>query len=194
LLALFEQGAENASEALTKWLRRPIRLSINSVEELDLADALATLGPEETPVVACSMDLEGPLRGELLLVFEDGPGLALCDMVVGAEVGTARDWGELEVSAALETINIVGCAFLNAIGSRLDGETLTPSPPTFRREFAGSLLEFALMDQAAQGDRVFQVRCRFAADTHELAWWLLFIPAASAMQALRRALGEAGGP
>ncbi len=75
-------------------------------------------------------------------------------------------WGELEQSAAQETTNIVGCAYLNALAAHLPGkisrdspasEELVPTPPTFLHEFAGSLLEFALMEQALELDQVLLI-------------------------------------
>jgi chemotaxis protein CheC len=202
--AVFELAAEHASTALTLWLDQPIRLSIHSVDAVELDEAVGLLGPEDAPVVASAMDLPGLLGGELLLVFDDRDGLALCDLVLGRPVGTSREWGELEQSAAQETANIVGCAFLNALGSHLNegpgALPLVPSPPDFRREFAGSLLSFALMDQAMTSDRMMLVRSRFSGQAGELAWWLLFVPRAVAVPELERRLGpgsaapdEAGG-
>ena len=41
---------------------------------------------------------------------------------------------------------------------------LIPTPPTFFHEFAGSLLEFALMEQALELDQVLLIRSEFKAD------------------------------
>ena len=45
----------------------------------------------------------------------DASGLALADLLLGRKVGTSTGWTEYERSAALETANIVGCAYLNAL-------------------------------------------------------------------------------
>jgi chemotaxis protein CheC len=196
LQTIFERGAENASQALSSWLGRSMRLTVSGFEECELSDATGALGPEDTLVASCSMELRNRLSGELILVFEDRSGLALTDLILGFSPGTASEWGELEQSAALETANIVGCAFLNAIGSHLPHEAgqepLVPSPPTFRREYAGSLLQFALMDQALDSDRVFLVRTRFTSEESELAWWLLFVPTHDSLNELSRALAPGG--
>ena len=39
-----------------------------------------------------------------------------------SRIGTATEWGELEQSAAMETTNIVGCAYLNALAAHLPGK------------------------------------------------------------------------
>src|SRR6202034_3603874 len=111
----------------------------------------------ETLVAACTMGLTGRLTGSLILVFADRSGLALVALLLHQPVGTTTAWGELEQSAAKETTNIVGAASVNALPAHLlgsavgsDSDELIPTPPTFLHEFAGSLLEFALMEQALE--------------------------------------------
>ena len=201
LWMIFERGAESASLALSKWLGEEVRLSISQVEQVELAEAALVLGPPETLVAACSMGLSGPLSGTILLIFEDRAGLALVDLLMHQPVGTSASWGELEQSAAQETTNIVGCAYLNALAAHLPGtlsrggpagEELVPTPPTFLHEFAGSLLEFALMDQALELDRVLLIHTTFASSRQglNLNWTLLFIPDRPSLHALASALAE----
>ena len=131
------------------------------------------LGPPETLVAACAMGLSGPLGGQILLVFEDRSGLALVDLLLHQPIGTSTSWGELEQSAAQETTNIVGCAYLNALAAHLprdwagarrwrrEPRSWSPRLPAFLHEFAGSLLEFALMEQALELDQVLLVQTTF---------------------------------
>jgi chemotaxis protein CheC len=206
LTTIFERGAEEASQALSKWLGQPLRLTISEVDEVDLAEAAGLLGPEDALVAACALELAGWLSGRLLLVFEDRSGLALADLLLQQPVGTATAWGELEQSAAMETANIVGCAYLNSLAAHLplvaedagaagaserasaSAGALLPSPPTFRHEFAGSLLEFALMEQAMELDRLLLVKTEFASRQGALNWSLLFVPGGASLKALGSAL------
>ena len=201
LWMIFERGAESASQALSKWLGQDVRLTISEVEQVDLSVAAEVLGPPETLVAACSMGLSGPLSGQILLVFEDRAGLALVDLLMHQDVGTTESWGELEQSAAQETTNIVGCAYLNALAAHLPGtlarggpgsEELVPTPPTFVHEFAGSLIEFALMEQALELDQILLVHTSFASSRQDLNlnWTLLFVPDRASLHALATALTE----
>src|SRR5947209_14296995 len=154
LRMIFDRGAEGASLALSKWLGREVRLAVSDVEVTELERAGELLGPPEALVAACVMGLTGRLTGSLLLVFEDRAGLALVDVLLHQPLGTTTAWGELEQSAARETTNIVGCAYVNALAAHLPGlsggtgapgpeaddSELVPTPPTFFHEFAGSLL------------------------------------------------------
>jgi len=200
LETIFERAAEGASQALSVWLGRRVHLAVSAIDEVDLAEAAELLGPAESLVAACAMLLSGRLAGEVLLIFEDAAGLALADLLLRQPPGTAQAWGELEQSAACETANIVGCALLNSLAAHLPsagvedpGEPLVPSPPEFRHEFAGSLLEFALMNQAMESERVMLARSRFTADGQALNWSLLYVPGAPALQALASALDGSGG-
>jgi chemotaxis protein CheC len=203
LRMLFDRGAEGASLALSKWLGAAVRLTVSEVEVVDLERAGELLGPPETLVAACAMGLTGRLTGTILLVFEDAAGLALVDLLLHQPVGTTGAWGELEQSAARETTNIVGCAYVNALAAHLPGlgdgagpasevGELVPTPPTFAHEFAGSLLEFALMEQALELDQVLLIRSEFAGGRPglDMNWTLLFIPSRAALEALAAALAR----
>ncbi len=196
LRMIFDRGAEGASLALSKWLGHEARLAVSDVELVELERAGELLGPPETLVAACVMGLTGRLTGSILLVFEDRSGLALADLLLHRPIGTTSAWGELERSAAKETTNIVGCAYINALAAHLPGEEdggeLVPTPPSFLHEFAGSLLEFALMDQALELDRLLLIRSEFAGgpDRPQLNWTLLLIPSRAALEALAASLAR----
>lgn len=180
--SIFERGAEAASRALSQWLAKVVHLTISEVAQVDITEVAGLLGPEEATVAVATMGFTGRLDGQLLLVFSDAAGLALADMLLHQPGGTTTAWTELERSAACETANIVGCAYLNALSSHLprgradQPETLIPGPPEFRHEFAASLLEFAVMEQASMLDRVLLIKSRFRADENDLDWALLFVP------------------
>jgi chemotaxis protein CheC len=195
LTTLFCRGSDDASGALARWLGRPARISVEEVEQVPLSEATAVLGEGEGPVCFCAMALEGRLTGELILAFDDASGLALADVLLERPVGTATEWGELEQSAALETANIIGCAYLNALARSFrpgDGAEveLLPSPPRFIRDFAPSLMEFALMNQAVVSEFVFLTRTEFHIEATPVDCNLLFVPDMASLDALRELLAE----
>jgi chemotaxis protein CheC len=197
LALIFARGAEDASAALSKWLGLPVRLTVSAVDEIDLSETADLLGPADRVVAACAMELRGGLTGQLLLVFEDRSGLALTDLLLRQPEGTATAWGEIERSAAMETANIVGCAYLNSLAAHLpasEADAVVPSPPEFRHEFAGTLLEFAVMDQATRLDRLLLLRTRFETERAELDWSLLLVPSGEALGRLADALANLETP
>ena len=91
-----------------------------------------------------TMGLKGRVTGQLILAFNDSSGLALADLLIGNPFGTSTAWGELEQSAALETANIIGCAYLNSLARGFPetddaAQDLLPTPPRFARDFRQSL-------------------------------------------------------
>lgn len=114
LRAALHRGTDDASQALAKWLGKPVRISVDAVEQLPLRDATGVLGVEAEPITFCSAEMTGCLTGELILAFDDASGLALADLLLDQPPGTADQWNEMETSAALETANILCCAYLNS--------------------------------------------------------------------------------
>jgi chemotaxis protein CheC len=199
LTVLFERGAETASQALSQWLGRHLRVTISGVDDVEMSEATELLGSGEELVAACLFQIEGALTGTILMVFEDRSGLALTDLLLRQAPGTAASWGELEQSAAKETANIVVCAYLNSLAAHLavapsrderggSSGTLVPSPPEFRHEFSASLLQFTLMDQATESDRLLIVRSQFVLEGEELRWWLVFVPSTESLRYLSSSL------
>ena len=193
LRAALHQGAAEASSALSKWLGRPAVVSLDTIQQLALRDATTLLGEGAEPIRFCSTEMTGRFTGELIFAFDDASGLALADWILGRPQGTARAWEELEVSAALETTNILCCAYLNALARRLPafdkGPTeLLPAPPRLGRDFAQSLIECALLGQAVTSDRVLLARTEFRMDQEPVNWTLLFVPDGESMERLRKLL------
>ncbi|MBS0262809.1 MAG: chemotaxis protein CheC [Planctomycetes bacterium] len=191
LTKLFAHGSTDASAALSRWLGRPAQIKISRIEEVALATAAEVLGDPELPVCFCAMSLQGALTGELILAMNDASGQALADLLLSRPLGTSRTWGEVEISAALETANIIGCAYLNALAQMLpDGTELLPTPPRFARDFAESLMEFALMNQAAVSDTVFLTQTEFQIAESPVDCHLLLVPDPESVTVLQGLLAK----
>jgi chemotaxis protein CheC len=197
LSLICRSGASDASRALSKWLDRDIQVSLDHIEQVSLDAATELLGPVDATVCACCMRISGGVNGQLLLGFDEESGLMLCDALLSREA-TSNEWGELEISAAMETTNIVGCAFLNALAMTFPKATHSPvnsgdatwipTPPVFVRDFAASIMQFALVDQACEFDRVLVARTLFTIDGMPVSWRLLLIPDAASLEQLARSL------
>ncbi len=185
LQSSFHQGSAEASTTLAKWIGKPSVVKIESLDQLPLEEATSLLSAGDGPLCFCTVELKGLLTGEMILVFDDASGLALADLLLEQSQGTATEWTEMAVSVALETTNILCCTYLSSLSrsfSKTDGaDELLPSPPKFQRDFAESLLEFALMGQAVASDQVFLVRTTFEIDATPVNWTLLFVPDAVSM-------------
>lgn len=194
---IFRFGANDASRALSNWLGREVQVSMERMEQVLLEVATELLGPVEATICACCMRVSGGVVGQLLLGFDDASGLMLCDALLPRET-ESFEWGELEVSAAMETTNIVGCAFLNALSQifplseategNSEYTTWIPTPPVFVRDYAASIMQFALVDQACEFDQVLVAKIEFTMDGTAVGWRLLLIPDAESLDRLSRSL------
>jgi len=201
LTSLFQLGATEASKALSLWLARDANVCIERLEQLSYEAATESLGPVDATLCACIMGVTGGMTGYMMFCFDDASGLSLCDLLLGREA-ESDNWGELETSAATETANIVGCAYLNSLAkafSYLDGSNerlmadssraWIPTPPNFVRDYAASLLEFAIMSQASEFDSVLVATTKFQIEDRPVDWNLLLIPDALSLDSIERMLG-----
>lgn len=190
---LLHRGSQDASEMLGKWVGKPSVVFIDSLEQMDLVDAPDLLQAED-PMCFCSTELSGLLNGELILAFDDNSGLELADLLLGQTAGTSQDWSDMAKSAALETTNILACSYLNSIAAsfstRDKAAECLPSAPVFSRDYASSLLEFALMGQAVASEKVLLAKTCFEVDGTLANWTLLLIPDAPSMSRLATLLSE----
>ena len=188
-------GADDASLAMARWLSVPSLIAIESVEQYPLVAATSVLSDADEAVCFCVMAINGSLTGQLILCFDDTSGLSLADLLLNNPPGTATEWGDVERSAALESHNIIGCAYLNSLARHLLGSStselkLIPSPPEFRRDFAECLLESVFVDQAMVSDFVFVAKARFELRGQPLHWTLLLVPDTTSMITLRGILSQ----
>jgi chemotaxis protein CheC len=187
LAAMFHSGAHDASHALAKWLGRPAALSVQRLDTLPIAEAAAVMGSSDTLICGCAMRIDGAIGGLLLLAADDDAGLSLADTLLERPAGTSTSWGDLERSAVIETANIVGCAYLNAICAALGpagAAGILPSPPVFLRDFPEAVMQAVLMEQPVLSEIVLLARTEFRIDGTPINCGLVFLPDATGVAAL----------
>jgi chemotaxis protein CheC len=176
--ALFARAADEASASLSKWLGRRTRISITGLRTLPLEEAVGVLGSADAPLVACAMRIHGDLDGVLLLACDDTSGLALADLLLDRGGGGSQSWGEVEISALVETANIIGCGYLNALAQADGGQPLLPSPPAFARDYTAAVMQAVMMSRSRPTDTVFLTHTEFLIEDAPITCSLLLIPEA----------------
>lgn len=191
----FHRGAEEASSALSGWLKAPTRMTVDAADQCPLSDVAQVLGDPDQVICLCLMEMQGTLSGHMLLGFDDASGLALADLVLTRATDSSTEWGEVETSCVLETMNIAGSAYLNGLVRELSSYhseplELMPTSPVFLRDFAESLLESAFVDQATTESQAVFARSRFEHDGQAYSWTLLLIPSPESLRRLTHWLAE----
>lgn len=193
LLPAVQRGAAECSQAISAWCSAPLSMTVERVGQSTLQQATGLLGSGDSAVCACLMGMHGSCTGQMLLGFEDISGLTLADLILGRPDASTNVWGEVEISAAMETMNIAGSAFLNGLAADLAERSgrdirLLPTPPVFHRDYAASLLESAFMDQALSDSQLVYTETRFELCGRPIAWTFLWIPGAESIGDLRTLL------
>ncbi|MBX9655328.1 chemotaxis protein CheC [bacterium] len=180
LTTIFSLGGESASQAMSKWLRSDVVLKTEEVRQCKPYEATSLLGPPEDLITACVLNLEGGIEGKLVLAFDDESGLALTDLLLGRPSGTAQEWTAIEESAAAETANILGCAYLNELSRQISTGTgndeIVPSPPELQHDYASCMIESLLMEQMIASEDVLVIVTELTRNTAKLSWHMLLLP------------------
>lgn len=196
--SLIRMGAAEASHAMSTWLERSISVEVEPVNQIPLSLAADQLGAPDTTLCACLMNVTGMVNGQLLLAFDEKGGLSLSETILYRRE-SVQSWSELEISAAKETANIVGCAFLNSLSRSLPqfestdpssveehGTVCIPSAPVFLRDYAAAIMQSVLLDQACRSDSVVVIKTDLQIANLPQPFHFMFIPDAESLEKLSR--------
>lgn len=180
LHAIAVNGAFNASRAMSKWLKRGVKISTNGFARVPLRE-LAEQFDEDTPIVALHLPLGEQLRGHALLAIPESHALKLADILMGQPIGTTEHIDDLVRSALEETGNIISSSFVNSWSTWLDMH-IEPGSPQFVVDLPRAVVEAVVTEQALVDDEVFLARTDFIVDEQWLEWTFMLFPAPSAMR------------
>lgn len=185
LTTVMRNGAEHASRALSKWLRKGVRVRTDGLTAVKLADAGARFGEPDQAVVAVHMPLAGTCSGHLLLIYPLDVALTLVDCLLEQPQGTASVLGDLETSCLQETCNIVGSAYMNCLSKWLD-MSIEPGAPVLVHDMVCAVVEPVLAEYAAHSDEVFLAETEFLLDGRRLEWFMMLLPSPETLKGMRR--------
>lgn len=183
---LLTSATHDASVAMCRWTDGVITLSLDEVQEISLEEVCTALHLEDQLLVMIVLTLPGPMGGVMILAFDEQNARHLAASLLRQPMGTG-EWSELEQSALMETGNILGCAYMNAL-ARLINRELVPSPPYFVQDYAASVVEQALVTQAMTSNTALVCRTGFRREGEQLDWWVMFLPTTEMQQAMEMAL------
>lgn len=184
---LFGSATREASTAMCRWTGGLITLSLDEVREIPLEQVCVEFDFGVDLMNMVVLTLDGLIGGTMILTFDEENGRSLAAALLDRPVEEGDEWSPLEQSALCETGNILGCAYMNAL-TRLVADELVPSPPYFLRDYGASVLQQALMEQAAHSDRVLICRTAFHREGEELNWNVFFVPTPALSHEMEQAL------
>jgi chemotaxis protein CheC len=187
LHCFFSAATHEASAAMCRWTGGLISKRLDEVREVPLEEVCAEYDFGSDLLTMIVLSLQGELGGDMILTFDEDNGRHLAASLLHREKSESPEWSALEKSALMETGNILGCAYMNAL-TKLVGTQLVPSPPTFLQDYGASVLEQALMAQAMTCDKVLICRTSFERQGEALNWNVFFVPSDALRTAMQTAI------
>ncbi len=189
----FASATHDASAAMCRWTDGLITLTFDEVRDIAVEDAFVELNLSDQPSTMVVLTLEGEVGVRMILMFDNDDARQLAASLLGKSAGSESAWSPLEKSALLETGNILGCAYMNALVRLIDVE-MVPSPPYFIQDYAASVLQQALLAPAMVTDKVLICQTGFGhhvpmvGEGKQLDWRVIFIPTAEMRKAMEEAV------
>lgn len=181
-------GTGNAATALSALLQCEVRIPLPEVQVLEFNDAVEKLGGFETISAGIISSLSGEINGLMLaLVQLDAINLIL-QHVMGKQIESYDDLGELESSAVIEVGNILISSFVNAL-SGLSGVKIAPSVPQLTIDMQGAIITVPMAAYGNQSDYIMLLGGSFLVDGKELPCRLLLAPDVRSLNYLLHRLG-----
>jgi chemotaxis protein CheC len=187
---LFASATHDASAVMCRWTNGLITVTLDRVREIALEEVGAELGIGDELLTMVVLTIRGEVGGNMIILFDEAGGRQLAASLLGRGPGTEAEWSELEKSALVETGNILGCAYVNAL-VRLIGTGLMPSAPYFIQDYGASVLQQALTTQALTSDRLLVCQIGFRRKDRQLDWRVVFVPTRGMQDAMQRSLHAA---
>lgn len=181
-------GTGNAATALSALLQCEVRIPLPEVQVLEFNDAVEKLGGFETISAGIISSLSGEINGLMLaLVQLDAINLIL-KHVMGEQIESYEDLGEIESSAVIEVGNILISSFINAL-SGLSSVKITPTVPQLTIDMQGAIITVPMAAYGNQSDYIMLLGGSFLVDGKELPCKLLLAPDVRSLNYLLHRLG-----
>lgn len=184
LARVARDGAIRAGRGLSGLMGQEIAIHIPSLRFGTRSDACEAVGGEETLVLGTYLGITGDISGHIMLLFPEARALACADLMCGQEAGTTTEADELALSAIAELGNIVGSAFVNALGDDT-GLMLHPTTPVILHDMAIALVQSIYAEVLAQSGDVVIVDTLFEDLAGEVAGLLIMTPDPGCLSVIR---------
>jgi len=185
-------GMGHAATALSQLLGKTVHLQVPQVLITDISKVPELLGGAEKMVVGIYLQVLGSARGNILMIFPRENAIKMLDKLLNRDNTKGGLLSELEVSALKEVGNILASAYLNALGSMLK-MTLIPSVPMLSFDMAGAVVDYVLVDLAADGDLSLMVETEFFEEGEQVKGHFFLLPDPPSLQIILKSIGVLHG-
>lgn len=125
---IHNEGAIQASIALSRMSGREIRVSFPESQVLALGGLAGQLGGEELAVCGIYVGLRGELAGSILMVLPEANLLRSHELLYRLPAGSCQAIAEVDLSALSELGNVLSACFINALANGTHLEIRSEAP------------------------------------------------------------------
>ncbi len=146
-------SAIQASMSLSQFTGREIRVSFPESRLIPISEVAETMGGEEASVGGIYVEVQGDLRGGILLVLPLDNLLEMEDLVHGQSVGTTKELAGVDLSAMCEMGNILAASFINTMADSTN-LMVAPGVPEISVDMCLSVIDSVLAHFNQPGDEI----------------------------------------
>jgi chemotaxis protein CheC len=157
---LIAKAAKDSIQALTVMSGEEIQSSLIKPYKIDVTLIPDSLGGADKVAVGVLLGVEHIPSFHIALIHPPKAAFQVVDILMGAEIGTTKGLGELEISTLGEMGNVMGTYFLNTIGDET-GYELRPTPPSVRMDMTGAVLDYAIASLMMETDEVTMIEANY---------------------------------
>ncbi len=181
-------GAGNAATSLSLMMSRKIEMTVPQANIASFAQITDIIGGADIEVAGGYMRVDGEWPMGLLFLIQKEQVFNFLDLLFGNPVGTINSWGDMQISAFKEIVNILAGSYLNAL-SMFTRHTFVPSVPAMCSDMAGAILGEVLQQIGEVSDYALVVENVFIEEERRLTGHFFFLPEPQTLEFLLESLG-----
>jgi len=163
---IHNEGAIQASMALSKLTAREVRVSFPESQIVRLGEIAGFLGGEEQPVGGLYVGIEGNLAGGILIVMPVENMLRFHEQLYRKAVGACSSIEDVDMSGISELGNILSASFINAISDGT-GLAVNSDTPEISVDMCLPVIDSVLARFNQPGDRILLTKALIYYDESE---------------------------
>jgi chemotaxis protein CheC len=184
LRSIINLGFENAAKGLSSMIGTHLTFSIPQIRTIKIKDLPAILGGPENDAVGIYLEMEGELKGQIILVFPYLKALEIVDLIMEQDFGTTKKIEALERSALAEVGNLTGTFFMNSVAN-LVGLTCYPTPSTVIVDMVGAILDIIVTTMGKEQQDVLMFHTLFSVGDRQIPANFWIIPDALTLRKIK---------
>lgn len=173
--AVMRKAVNHSISGLTDMAGANISVSEITSQTVDVTQIPDKLGGAEKITVGILLAVEEKPGFHMALLHSPEAAYSIIDILLGQELGTSNEMGELELSTLGEMGNIMCSFFLNVMGDET-GIQLMTTPPTVREDMTGAVLDYILAEIMMDTDEVDLLQTTYGTENTKVDGTFIVLP------------------